>query len=107
MIKYVTLPASTMPSPNKHKISPSHSTDTEASREVMRLINKLPEVTKISLGEIRHVPGGRRDIKFLPMNGGVKVVVRGNGAVQHMYVYTKDVEKVIQHITKGFEVSPK
>ncbi|MES2314840.1 MAG: DUF2103 domain-containing protein [Patescibacteria group bacterium] len=88
------------------KITSSHGTTTDASAEVVNLVTRLSEVTKISLGEIRHVSGGRRDIKFLPISGGVKAVVRGNGAVQYVFIYTKDVEGITKIIVDSFEVSP-
>lgn len=88
------------------KITDSHSTMTEASAELVEAAIKLAFVTKISLGEIRHVPGGRRDLKFLPINGGVKASVRGNGAVQQIFIYTKDPEIVIQTLNENFKKSP-
>ncbi len=89
-----------------NKITDSHGTRTDASTEVVNIVQKLTEVTKISLGEIRHVSGGRRDIKFLPISGGIKAAVRGNGAVQYVFIYTKDIEKVTKLIQDSFEVSP-
>jgi hypothetical protein len=88
-----------------NKITDSHGTRTETSTEVINLIHNLPEVTKISLGEIRHVPGGRRDIKFLPINGGVKAVIRGNGAIQYVYIYTKTPADIIKIIEDSFQKS--
>ena len=89
-----------------NKITTSHGTKTDATAEVINLIHDLPSVSKISLGEIRHVTGGRRDIKFSPMNGGVKVVVRGNGAIQHMYIYTKEPDQITKLIEDNFNKSP-
>ena len=89
-----------------NKITDSHGTRTDTSTEVINLVHNLPEVTKISLGEIRHVPGGRRDIKFLPINGGIKAVVRGNGAIQHMFIYTKEPDAVTNLIEDNFDISP-
>lgn len=97
-----------MPSTPKRggKITDSHGTMTETSGEVVSLATKLPSVTKISLGEIRHVTGGRRDIKFLPISGGIKVVVRGNGAIHHIYIYTKTPKEVVGYINSNFKISP-
>lgn len=88
------------------KITTSHGTMTETSAEVVSLASKMPLVTKISLGEIRHVPKGRRDIKFLPITGGTKAVIRGNGAIQHIYLYTKDPAKIQAVIEEEFRKSP-
>lgn len=79
---------------------------TEASAEVAGLAYKSSLVMKISLGEIRHVHGGRRDLKFLSINGGVKAVVRGNGSVHHVYIYTNSPKEVVRLITEEFRVSP-
>jgi len=84
------------------KITTSHGTTTEASAAVVDFAARLDDVTKISLGEIRHVPGGRRDIKFLPINGGIKAVVRGGGAVQHLYIYTKNPDAAERRIGDNF-----
>ena len=84
------------------KITASHGSMTETASEVVSLASRLPLVTKISLGEIRHVPKGRRDIKFLPITGDIKAVVRGNGAIQHIYLYTKESTVIEKTILDGF-----
>ena len=88
------------------KITSSHGTITDVASEVIRMIHKLTHVTKISLGEIRHIRGGRRNIKFLPINGGIKAVVRGNGAIQYIFIYTKHPEDIQDTIQKSFDISP-
>lgn len=84
------------------KVTRSHRTLTETSAEVASILDKLEAVSKISLGSIRHVPGGRRDVKFHSMTGGIKVVVRGNGAVHDLYVYTTEPEMVRQQLEEKF-----
>lgn len=88
------------------KITDSHATMTETSAEVVGIANRLPEVTKISLGHITHVPKGRRAIKFLPITGGIMAKVRGSGAVHEIYIYTKEPGSVSALISKHFIESP-
>ncbi len=84
------------------KITSSHTTMTDATLGVVDRANRLSEVTKIVLGVITPVRGGRRDLKFLTITGGVKAVVRGSGAVQDIYIYTKAPERVTNVLSGGF-----
>jgi Predicted metal-binding protein (DUF2103) len=84
------------------KLTRSHTTMTDATARILSVIQKHPDVTKISLGEIRHVSGGRRDIKCLRIDAGIKVAIRGNGAVQQIYVYTNNADEVIAVLEKVF-----
>lgn len=86
------------------KVTASHTTMTEAGEEVTRHAEKLDQVTKISLGAIKRAHGGRRGIKFLPINGGIKAVVRGNGAVQDLFLYTHVPEEVVRLLMEGFRI---
>jgi len=83
------------------KITDSHSTLTNAAQEVLNLASKLEEVTKIGIGYITHVRGGRRDLKFTPIAGGIKAIVRGSGAVQELYIYT-GAPKITEKKLLGF-----
>ena len=82
-----------MPS-KKNKLAPSHSTLTEVAREVIETLHKINDVSKVSIGIIKTTAskGGKRGIKFLPITGGLKAVVRGSGTVQELYIYTKNPE---------------
>jgi len=83
------------------KITDSHTTVTEASALVVEVLVKRTEVTKISLGTIRQAgSGGERRLKCLPITGGIKIVVRGNGAVQDLFVYTNN-SAATQEIAEG------
>jgi hypothetical protein len=85
------------------KINSSHSTATQTATEVVSAAAKLTEVTKISLGIIEHIHGGRRSLKFLPMTGGIIAKIRGSGAIQEVYIYTTNPSATQQTLTKGFE----
>lgn len=72
------------------KLSRSHSTFIPEARAVIESLKAHPAVTKIALGVIdaghRRPPGlSARDIP-----AGLKVFVRGSGAVQTLFVYTAD-----------------
>ena len=74
------------------KITSSHTTLTDLAREVVETTHHMPEVSKISIGIIKTTTskGGKRGIKFLPITGGLKAIVRGSGSVQELYIYTKN-----------------
>jgi hypothetical protein len=83
------------------KITRSHTSAIEKADEVVSLIQKLPEVTKISLGIIKHIGVGKPAVKFHPITGGFKAVIRGNISIQEIFVYTKDemgVQKKIKSL---------
>lgn len=87
------------------KITDSHSSLTSAAAEVLGLAEKRPEVSKIGIGYIAHVRGGRRDLKFLPITGGIKAMVRGSGAVQELYIYTATPEETEKYLIENFNIS--
>jgi len=49
---------------------------------------KLPEVTKISLGEIKVIGRGMANTKFIEIDSGFKCVVRGNTSRQYIFIYS-------------------
>jgi hypothetical protein len=74
------------------KITASHTSVIDAAIPVVEAAERLPQVSKISLGIIKQVgkSRGRHRMKFLPIVGGWKVTVRGSSTVQELYVYTED-----------------
>ena len=84
------------------KITRSHTSAIEKADEVVSLIQKLPEVTKISLGIIKHIGVGKPAVKFHPITGGFKAVIRGNISIQEIFVYTKDEVGVQKRIKSLF-----
>ena len=84
------------------KITNSHSTLTEISERLVYEAFKSPLTSKISIAKITHVGGGRKSLKFLPITGGIKAVVRGSGSVQELYIYTDKPEKTMDKMKKIF-----
>ena len=89
-----------MATTNSIKVTSSHRTVTGASAVIVDAATRIPEVTKISLGKITHVTGGRKDLKFSLITGGFKVIVRGSGAVHEVFIYTDDVVGVQKQLAK-------
>lgn len=87
------------------KVNKSHSTITKTSASLLKYINKIPEVEKVSIGIITHIRGGRKDLKFLPITGGIKASVRGDGAVQEIYIYTSNPANTEKELLKIFSLS--
>lgn len=75
---------------------PSAVPAVEAARD-------CPHVSKIALGVITPLRSGDEHLKFMPVSGGLKMQVRGSGAVQIFWLYTTRPEEVITEITKKWE----
>ncbi|MEI7513510.1 MAG: hypothetical protein WCJ74_02735 [bacterium] len=85
-------------------ITDSHSSVTNASKEIIKHAKKLEVISKIGIGIIKVTKskGGKRSIKFLPIVGGIKASVKGSGTVQELYIYTKEIELVKKYLSKIF-----
>lgn len=77
------------------KFASSHTTLIEAAEALVDAAVRLPEVTKISLGEIKVIGKGMRNIKFLETGGGFKCIVRGNTSRQFIYIYSDNPSKTL------------
>lgn len=71
------------------KLTRSHTTLTDKAGEVVATLERLPEVTKISLGIIKQIGLGKPAVKFHPITGGFRCVVRGNTSLQEIWVYVR------------------
>ena len=85
------------------KMTNNHQGIIEVAKEVVKHAIRLAEVKKISLSWIRHAHGGRKAIKFRPISGGIKVIVRGSGGVQDLIVYTEFPSQVERSIAANFQ----
>ncbi len=84
------------------KITNSHSTLTEIAEKLIYEAVKSPLISKIGIANITHIGGGRKSLKFLPITGGIKAVVRGSGSVQEIYIYTNKPEETKTELIKIF-----
>jgi hypothetical protein len=84
------------------KITNSHSTLTEVAEKLVYEAVKSPLISKISIANITHVGGGRKSLKFLPITGGIKAVVRGSGSVQEIYIYTNKPDEIKAELDEIF-----
>lgn len=92
-----------MPKFTHNKITRSHTSAIEKVAEVVSTIQKMPTVTKISLGIIKHIGVGRPTVKFHEISGGCKAVIRGNISIQEVFIYTKETQVVQEKISKIFK----
>ncbi len=78
------------------KLTRTHTTTTETAKEVINTLSKLQCVDKISTGIIKNTKNksGQKSLKVTETASGLKIAVRGNGAVQDLYIYTKSLEDV-------------
>lgn len=79
-----------------------HTTVTDASQKVAALVNSFPEVKKISLGIIKRTKSGQFGMKFAPIHGGWKIIVRGTQAVQHLHIYTSNPNETREKLEQEF-----
>lgn len=86
----------------KSKVNSSHTSVTETAARVVQTAGERIEVTKISLGIIKHVGGGERRIKFTQITGGIKATVRGSGSVQELFIYTTKPSVTQKAISDSF-----
>ncbi len=87
------------------KITRSHTSVIDAAKPLISCIEQSMYVTKISLGIIKHIGTGKPNLKFHPITGGVKVVVRGNTSIQELFIYTQDVGRVTLLLKENFTLS--
>jgi hypothetical protein len=76
----------------KAKLSASHQTFTPVADLLRRHLARVPTVTKIGAGLIKPASGGAGPprLKIKAESGALKVVVRGNRAVQDVRFYARD-----------------
>ncbi len=82
------------------KLTRSHTTVIDAVVPLVDFLQGRDEVSKISLGVIKNVGKGAPGLKFHPVTGGWKVVVRGNVSLQEMVVYTSNPEQVRKELLR-------
>jgi hypothetical protein len=72
------------------KITRSHTTLIDIAVPIIHALEKHTLTNKISLGIIKKISVGQPRIKFLPITGGFKLVIRGRITIQEFFVYSKD-----------------
>jgi hypothetical protein len=87
------------------KITRSHTSIIDAAKPLIKAGEKTSLVSKMSLGIIKHIGTGKPSLKFHPITGGVKVVVRGNTTIQELYFYTQETNTVIDILKQSFPLS--
>jgi hypothetical protein len=85
------------------KFNGRHSTVIDSAIPVVEAARDCDLVTKISLGVITPLGKGKTHLKFSETNGGLKMQVRGDNAVQMFYLYTKNPADVIAEIEKRWQ----
>lgn len=73
-----------------NKFSDSHQTYIPESEEILRVAKGLDAVSKIVLSVIVPVKTGNPRMKIVPIQAGIKCVVRGRTAQQDFFIYTRE-----------------
>jgi hypothetical protein len=74
------------------RFSRSHSTLIDEAAFLVREAKKIPHISKIIISEIVPIRVGVRRLKITPVPAGLKLMVRGVGARQILFIYTKQQE---------------
>lgn len=72
------------------KFSDSHQTFIPEAEGVLKAAKDLDSVSKIVLSVIVPVKTGNPRMKIMPIQAGIKCVIRGRTAQQDFFIYTKD-----------------
>ncbi len=85
------------------KINHSHTTIIDAAQKVIVIAERLPEVSKISLGKITAgLPTGIHRLKCIPITGGLRAEIRGSSSKQQLFIYTNDPAATEQSLLAAF-----
>lgn len=84
------------------KVCDNHKTIIPASEKVITALKKMPEVKKISPSLMASCGPGKHRVKCNEITGGLKIMVRGGGSLQIIYVYSDDIQKTKQSICELF-----
>ena len=85
------------------KFNGRHSTVIPSAIPAVEAARDCAHVTKIALGVITPIGKGPEHLKFTPVGGGLKMQVRGTGAVQIFWLYTTRPEDTIVEITRQWD----
>lgn len=88
---------------NGGKICGRHTTVSEHAIKVVDFVEKLPEVTRISIGRLTAgIKNAPHCIKLMERSGGLLVKVRGSNTIQEFTIYSSDVKKTVDAIEEYF-----
>lgn len=82
------------------KTANKHTTMTKETENVVQILKKEPTVTRVIVSRI--IPVGKTDsgkIKVRRLSNALEVSIKGSGAVQLLYVYGTDWDKVCDILT--------
>jgi hypothetical protein len=86
------------------KFNGKHSTVIPDAVIAIEAAKVCQYVSKIALGFIKPIRPSQRHLKFTNTTGCLKMQVRGINAVQIIWVYTTEPDKVIAEITKKWNL---
>lgn len=80
------------------KVAKGHSTIIDEAEKLVKFLYGHPLVEKIVTAEIKSIEHGPRRIKIMPIENGLKLMVRGINARQFLFVYTAEPELIARQI---------
>lgn len=85
------------------KGSNKHTTILVTAEPMVAAANRLPEVTRVRPGLIRHRGGGRKFVKFIRLHGAVRMRIGGDGAVQDVTIHSTDHDATIAALQERWD----
>jgi hypothetical protein len=85
------------------KVTGNHTTIIDAVASIIKEIEKMTEVTKISLGFITpglKAAGGNIAVKITDDDNCILLTIKGNTSKQELYIYSENRQKTKEEIAK-------
>ncbi len=86
------------------KIAGRHTTVIPAAEKIVDFLQRQEIVNKISIGFIKHgIKSGNHSIKFIEMDSGLLLKIRGSASIQEIRVYTEssnELKKILETYAK-------
>jgi hypothetical protein len=83
------------------KVAKSHSTIIGEAKSLLKSALKSGLVDKVVTGEIKVIGSGPLRLKITPVPAGLKLMVRGRGARQQIFLYTKKPNELVDLLEKS------
>lgn len=85
------------------KVAKGHSTIIDEAEKLVKFLYSHPLVDKMVIGEIKSIEHGPRRIKIIPIEVGLKLVIRGVNARQFIFVYSRGKAVVSREIERFWQ----
>ncbi len=85
------------------KFNGNHSTFIAEAELVIVTAKTMTQVKKVVLGVIAPKNSSQPRLKVTPVQGGLRILVRGKNAIQELFIYGDDLDAVIKKLTTKWD----